>query len=116
LGVVLMLPIVFVVVAAIAAVVCVRMSSLRITTAGVEIHNYPQAAKTIPLAQVDHFEATTATGNFKSLRPKTAALVLTDGSRLPVRTIAAPDAGFGVIALNKRVETLRKSSGNPKDA
>ena len=114
-GVVLMLPIVFVVVAAIAAVVSVRLSTLRITSAGVEIRNYPQAAKMIPLAHVDHFEATTATGNFKSLRPKTAALVLTDGSRLPVRTIAAPDAGYGVVALNKRVESLRKSAGEASD-
>jgi hypothetical protein len=111
-----MLPVIFVVVAAIAAVVCVRLSSLRITKAGIEIRNYPQAAKVIPLARVDHFEATTATGNFKSLRPKTAALVLTDGSRLTVRTIAAPDAGFGVVALNKRVETLRNSTGNATDA
>src|ERR1700687_5390659 len=110
-----MLPIVFVVVAAIAAVVWVGSSTLRITNTGVEIRNYPQAAKAIPLARVDHFEATTATGNFKSLRPKTAALVLTDGSRLAVRTIAAPDAGYGVIALNKRVEVLRKSSGDSSD-
>jgi hypothetical protein len=89
----------------------VRLSSLRITSAGVEIRNYPQAAKLIPLVQVSAFEATIATGNFKSLRPATAVLVLTDGSRVPVRTISEPDAGRGVAALNKRVESLRKSNG-----
>jgi hypothetical protein len=115
-GVVLLLPFVFVVVAAIAAVLTVRLSTLRITNTGVEIRNYPQAAKVIPLERVDHFEGTTATGNFKSLRPITAALVLTDGSRLPVRTIAAPDAGYGVEALNKRVEALQKSSGSANDS
>jgi hypothetical protein len=106
-GYVLMLPFIFVIGAAIAAVVCVRLSSLRITSDGVEIRNYPQAAKLVPLAQVGAFEATTATGNFKSIRPATAVLVLTDGSRIPVRTISEPDAGIGVPALNKRVESLR---------
>jgi hypothetical protein len=108
-GLVLLLPFVFVVVAAIAAFLTVRLSTLRISTTGVEFRNYPQAAKAIPLERVDHFEATTAAGNFKSLRPKTATLVLTDGSRLPVRTIASPDAGYGVEALNKRLDALRKS-------
>jgi len=107
---VLLLPVVFVGVALVAAVVCVRGSSLRITTAGVEIRNYPQAAKLIPLAQVGRFEATTPAGNFKSLRPATAVLVLTDGSRLPVRTVTAPDAGHGIAALNTRVESLRQGS------
>jgi hypothetical protein len=106
-GIVLLLPFVFVVLAVIAAVLCVTFSTLQITRAGVEVRNYPQAAKVIPLAQVDHFEATPRVGNFKSLRPATAALVLNDGTRVPVRKIAAPDAGHGVDALNRRVESLR---------
>jgi hypothetical protein len=106
-GLVLLLPIAFVAVALVAAVVCVRCSALRITSAGVEVRNYPQAAKLIPLTQVERFEATTPVGNFKSLRPATAVLILTDGSRVPVRTVAAPDAGHGVAALNARVESLR---------
>ncbi len=93
--------------AALAAVVSVRRSSLRITSAGVEIRNYPQALRLIPLAQVERFEATPPFGNFASLRPKTGMLVLTDGSRLPVRMLAAPDAGRGIDALNARVESLR---------
>ena len=99
---VLLLPVAFVGVALVAAVVCVRGSSLRITSAGVEIRNYPQAVKLIPLVQVGHFEETT---------PATAVLVLTDGSRVPVRTVTAPDAGHGVAALNARVEALRTESG-----
>jgi len=109
-GFVLMLPFIFVIGAVIAAVVCVRLSSLRITSAGVEVRNYPQAAKLIPLSEVANFEATTATGNFKSLRPKTSVLILTDGTRVPVRTISEPDAGIGVPALNKRVESLRNKN------
>lgn len=104
---VILLPFVFVGVALVAAIVCVQLSWLRITSAGVELRNYPQAPKLIPLAQVRHFEATTATGNFKSIRPATGVLVLADGSRVPVRKVAAPDAGYGVDALNARVESLR---------
>ena len=103
----LSIPVVLIGAAALAAVMSVRRSSLRITSAGVEIRNYPQAPKLIPLAQVGYFEATTPVGNFSSLRPATAVLVLTDGSRVPVRRITAPDAGYGIDALNERVELLR---------
>jgi hypothetical protein len=94
--------------AAIAAAVSVRRSWLRITTDGVELRNYPQPPKVIPLAQVDRFEATPPVGNLSSIRPKTAVLVLTDGTRIPVRRVDAPDAGYGVDALNARVEALRR--------
>ena len=40
--------------------------------------------------------------------PATAVLVLTDGSRLPVRSLSDPDAGVGVDALNARVAALRR--------
>ena len=108
-GLLLLLPVLLAGAAMIAAVVCVRFSTLRITTAGVEIRNYPQAPKVIALSEVDHFEETMAVGNFKSLRPATAVLVLTDGSRVPVRSTTAPDAGHGVAALNARVESLREA-------
>jgi hypothetical protein len=108
--VVLLLPVGLVFVAALAAVAVVWRSSLRITGAGVEIHNYPQTPKLIPLAHVEHFEATPRVGNFASLRPATAVLVLTDGSRIPVRSITAPDAGKGIDALNRRVESLRNGA------
>lgn len=105
--VLVLLPVLLLGAAALAALVSVRRSSLRITAAGVEIRNYPQPSTLIPLAQVTRFEPPAAVGNFSSLRPRTAVLVLTDGSRLPVRSISEPDAGFGVDALNARVESLR---------
>jgi hypothetical protein len=108
--VVLLLPVALVFAAALAAVAVVWRSSLRITGAGVEIRNYPQAPILIPLRQVGHFEATPRVGNFASLRPATAVLVLTDGRRKPVRSITAPEAGKGIDALNRRVESLRNGA------
>ena len=105
--VVLLLPFILIAVVALVSRVFVSRSSLRITGEGVEVHNYPQAPRLIPLAQVKNFEATPRTGNFKSLRPETAVLLLFDGTRIPVRTLFAPDAGHGVDALNRRVEALR---------
>jgi len=105
-----LIPVVLVGGAAVAAFVSIQGSSLRITAAGVEIHNYRQAPTTIPLPQVDHFEPTPSVGYLSSLRPATAVLVLTDGRRLPVRRITAPDAGRGVDALNSRVEALRHAN------
>jgi hypothetical protein len=108
--VVLLLPFILVVVAALAAVVVVARSSLHITSAGVELRNYPQAPRLIPLAQVDHFEAAPRVGNLSSVRPRTAVLVLTDGSRVAVRKITTPDAAVGIDGLNQRVDSLRAGS------
>jgi hypothetical protein len=108
--VVLLLPVAFVFAAALAAAVVVWRSSLRITSTGVEIHNFPQTPTLIPLAQVGHFEATPRVGNFASLRPATAVLVLTDGARVAVRSVTAPEAGTGIEALNQRVESLRNGN------
>ena len=105
---VLLLPLVLIGVAALAAFICVRRSSLHITSAGVAFQNYPQTPKLIPLQQVERFEAAVPAGNFASLRPATAVLVLRDGSRLPVRRIEAPDAGYGIEALNARIGELRR--------
>lgn len=108
--VVVVLPVVLVAGAAVAALVSVRASSVRITAAGVEIRNYPQPAKLIPLAQVLRFEAHVPVGNFSSVRPRTGVLVLTDGSRLPVRSLSEPEVGYGIEALNARVESLRRDA------
>ena len=108
--VLVLIPAVLIGAAAVAAVVSVRCSSLRITSAGVEIRNYPQAPKLIPLAQVERFEATTPFGNFSRIRPETGVLVLSDGSRLPARRIAAPGAGNGIDGLNQRVQSLRRGA------
>lgn len=93
--------------AALASFAFVRMSTLRITSDGVEIRNYPQPAKVIPLAQVDRFVPAERVGNFSSLRPATAVLLLTDGSRVPARALGEPEAGYGVDALNQRLAELR---------
>ena len=102
-----LLPVAVLIAAAVAALVSVRRSSLRISAAGVEFRNYPQPAKLIPLAQVVRFEPTMPVGNFPSLRPQTGVLVLADGSRLAVRSLSDPEAGHGIDALNARVESLR---------
>ncbi len=105
--VVLLLPVALVAGVALLAAVAVGRSSLQITAAGVEVRNYPQAARVIALDRVRGFEATLRTGNFASLRPATAVLVLDDGSKVPVRKVTAPGAGHGIEALNRRVEALR---------
>ncbi len=102
-----LLPLVLIGGAAAAAWVSVRNSSLRITTDGVEIRNHRRPPQVVPLAQVARFEAPAAVGFLSSLRPRTGVLVLTDESRLPVRSLREPEAGIGIDALNARVERLR---------
>jgi len=104
-----LLPMALLAATVIAALVTVRRSTVRITAAGVAIRNYPQPERLVPLAEVTQFEAMVPVGNFQSLRPRTAVLVLTDGTRLAVRSLAEPDAGYGVDALNARVESLRQN-------
>jgi hypothetical protein len=106
-GWLLLLPVILVGSAAVASFAFVRFSSLRITRAGVEIRNFPQAPKVIPLAEVDRFIPAERVGNFSSLRPATAVLLMTDGSSVPVRAVSEPDAGYGVDALNDRLVALR---------
>ena len=105
--VLVLLPVVLLAAAAIAALVSVRRSTVRITPAGVEFRNYPQAERVIPLADVVRFEPSVATGNLASTRPKTAVLVLVDGRRMAVRSLTDPNAGSGVEALNARLKILR---------
>lgn len=95
--------------AAIAAFLSVRLSSLRITRDGVEIHNAWQAPTVVPLAAVLRFEEAERVGMFSFVRPKTGVLVVDDGTRLAVRVLADPEAGIGVDALNARVESLRRA-------
>jgi hypothetical protein len=93
--------------ALIASMVFVRRSTLRITGAGVEVRNYPQAPRFVALEHVDRFVDTQRSGNFSFVRPATATLILVDGTRVPVRCVGDPDAGSGVEALNERIEILR---------
>ena len=75
-AVLLLLPLVLIGGAALAAFVCVRRSYLRIASNGVEVRNYPQAPRLVPIAQVERFEAAVRVGNFASFRPATAVLYL----------------------------------------
>ena len=107
-GWLLLFPLVLLGAAGIAAFTFVRLSTLRITSTGVEIRNYPQAPKLIPLEEVDRFIPAERVGAFASLRPATAVLLLADGSRVPTRALGEPDAGYGVDALNERLAALRR--------
>jgi hypothetical protein len=105
-----LLPVILIGSAGAASYAFVSFSTLRITDAGVEIRNYPQAPKMIPLGSVDRFVAAERVGNFAFLRPPTAVLLLTDGTRTPVRKVSEPEAGYGVDALNQRLASLRPHS------
>ena len=113
-GWLLVFPLVLLGGAALAAFTFVRMSTLRITADAVEIRNYPQAPKVIPLARVDRFVPAERVGNFSSLRPATAVLLLTDGTRVPARALSEPHAGYGIDALNQRLATLRTGGDGVK--
>jgi hypothetical protein len=106
-GWLILLPVILIGSAAAASYAFVHFSSLRITSAGIEIRNYPQPAKVIPLERADRFVDAERVGNFAFLRPPTAVLLLTDGSRTPVRSVSDPEAGYGVGALNHRLGALR---------
>jgi hypothetical protein len=109
-GWLLLFPLILIGAAVVASMTFVRLSTLRITSEGVEFRNYPQAAKLIPLVMVDRFVPPERVGNFSSLRPATVVLLLADGKRLAVRAVGAPDAGRGIEALNRRIATLRDSA------
>jgi hypothetical protein len=103
----LLLPVILIGSVAIVSFVFVRLSTLRITNAGVVFRNYPQDTKTIPLERVERFVPAERVGLFSFLRPATAVLILTDGSRVAVRALGDAEAGCGVDALNARVAALR---------
>jgi hypothetical protein len=85
----------------------VRLSTLQLTADGIEVRNYPQAARQIPLNAAERFEPVAGAGWLGFLRPQTAALVLRDGERVPVRSLRAADGTYGVDALNARLASLR---------
>jgi hypothetical protein len=107
-GILVLLPFVLLAVVAIVAVRTVRRSSIHITETGVEYRNYPDPVRVVPLAAVAHFDEPTRVGFLASVRPGTAVLVLTDGTRVPLRCNTDPAAGVGVDALNDRLERVRR--------
>jgi hypothetical protein len=109
LGWLILFPLALIALTALAASVSVRRSTLRISVDGVEVRNYPQPVRVVPLGSVDHFADAERVGFLASLRPATAVLVLTDGSRVPVRSLREPEAGYGIDALNERLARVRAS-------
>ncbi|MFM7616544.1 MAG: hypothetical protein ACKO72_03665 [Actinomycetes bacterium] len=103
-----LVPLGLVVAAWVAAMVSVRRSRLHIGAEGVVIENHRRPRIVVPIAEADHFEPAASVGMFSGLRPATCVLVRTDGTRVPVRTVAAPEAGIGIDALNARLATLRR--------
>lgn len=101
------LPLALIAAAWIAARVSVRNSHLSLTRDGVVIENHRRPRVVVPIADAARFEPTASAGPFAGLRPPTCVLVRTDGTRVPVRTVAAPEAGIGIDALNARLATLR---------
>ena len=101
------LPLALILGAWIAARVSVRNSRLSLTTTGIVIDNHRRPRVVVPIAEAVRFEPAPSTGPFAGLRPATCVLVRTDGTRIPVRTVASPEAGIGVDALNARLATLR---------
>jgi hypothetical protein len=104
-------PVALIAVAAVAALVSVARSSIRITADGVTVSNYRRPEQQIPLGRVVRFEATPPVGFLPGLRPRTGVLVLDDGSRIPVRRLSDPEAGQGIEALNARLGRLRDATG-----
>jgi hypothetical protein len=100
-------PVVLIAAAGIAAFVSVRLSSVCITRGGVEFRNYPHPVTTIPLDDIDRFVETERVGWLSGVQPATAALVLNDGTRVPVRSIRECSGAYGVDAMNARLGEVR---------
>jgi hypothetical protein len=101
------LPLALIAGAWLAARISVRNSRLSMDREGIVIENHRRPRLVVPIADADRFEPAPSVGLFSGLRPPTCVLVRTDGSRVAVRSIAAPEAGIGIDALNARLSSLR---------
>jgi hypothetical protein len=106
----IVLPLLLIAGAAAAAWISVARSSIELSADGVAVHNAGQTPTTVPLARVVCFEETQPVGFMTFVRPRTAVLVLTDGTRIVVRNPTDPHAGRGADALNARLAALRADS------
>ena len=108
-GFLLLFPVVLIVGAFVVSYGAVHASRLCITTDGIEIRNYPQPARAVPLDEVERFVENERVGIIAGLRPATAALWMRDGTRVPVRTVRDCSGAYGVDALNARLAQVRAS-------
>ena len=104
------LPLALIAGAWLAARISVRNSRLSIGRDGIVIENHRRPRVVVPIAEADRFEPAPSVGLFSGLRPPTCVLARADGTRVPVRCIAAPEAGIGIDALNTRLATLRAAN------
>ena len=104
---IVLFPVVLIGAAAVAAFVSIRLSTVCITGHGVEYRNYPQPVTTVPLDDIERFAESERVGWLAGVQPATAALVLNDGSRVPVRSIRECSGAYGVDALNARLDEVR---------
>jgi hypothetical protein len=103
----LLFPIIVAVGVAVVAYGFVALSTLCLTEDGVEFRNYPQEPRVIPLPDVERFVETERVGWIAHVRPATGAVVLNDGSRVPVHKLRDCSGAYGVDALNARLAALR---------
>ncbi len=106
-GWLLWFPLILVAGVAVVAYVFVAMSTLCMTNEGVELRNFPQEPRVIPLDDVHRFVETERVGVIAHVRPATGALVLNDGTRVPVRKLRDCSGAYGVDELNARLAALR---------
>jgi hypothetical protein len=61
----------------------------------------------IPLRDAERFVESERVGWVQHVRPATALLVLSDGTRVPVHKLRDCSGAYGVDALNDRLAALR---------
>ena len=90
-----------------ARLVVMRASSLVIESDGITIRNWPRRARRFPLSAVDRFDETAREGAWEQVRLVAGALILMDGTEVPVRSLGDPEVNRGVTGLNNRLIELR---------
>lgn len=85
------------------------LSSLDITGDGVVVRNFPCRARIVPLSAVDRFDEAGRIRAWYEVREVRAMLLLTDGSRVRIRSLRDPESGGGVAMLNNQLASLRRA-------
>jgi hypothetical protein len=99
---------VFVFASSIGAVVAKRFSTLSIDEHGVAVRNFPWHVRRFPLDAVDRFDQVEGERTRSRVRFTQAAILLRDGSRVPVYSVGDPALATGVTMLNNRLAEARR--------